>query len=66
MSDIDLNKLKVVELCEELKLCGLDIKGIKLVLVKCLKKVLNEEKGGLGKWICWVFFLKILLYYKCK
>lgn len=49
MSDIDLNKLKVVELCEELKLCGLDIKGIKLVLVKCLKKVLNEEKGGLGK-----------------
>lgn len=46
MSDIDPNKLKVVELREELKSRGLDTKGTKPVLVKRLKKALNEEKGG--------------------
>ncbi|XP_061172506.1 heterogeneous nuclear ribonucleoprotein U-like isoform X2 [Saccostrea echinata] len=46
MSDIDPNKLKVAELREELKSRGLDTKGTKPVLVKRLKKALNEEKGG--------------------
>lgn len=58
MSDIDPNKLKVVELREELKSRGLDTKGTKPVLVKRLKKALNEEKGGSGKLICRVFFQK--------
>lgn len=58
MSDIDPNKLKVVELREELKSRGLDTKGTKPVLVKRLKKALNEEKGGSGKWICRVFFFQ--------
>lgn len=57
MSDIDPNKLKVVELREELKSRGLDTKGTKPVLVKRLKKALNEEKGGSGKWI-WRFFFQ--------
>ncbi|XP_022332049.2 uncharacterized protein LOC111129853 isoform X2 [Crassostrea virginica] len=46
MSDIDPNKLKVAELREELKSRGLDTKGTKPILVKRLKKALNEEKGG--------------------
>lgn len=51
MSDIDPNKLKVAELREELKSRGLDTKGTKPVLVKRLKKALNEEKGGSGRII---------------
>ena len=49
MSDIDPNKLKVAELREELKWRGLDTKGTKPILVKRLKKALNEEKGGSGE-----------------
>lgn len=60
MSDIDPNKLKVVELREELKSRGLDTKGTKPVLVKRLKKALNEEKGGSGKWF--YRFLKYLIH----
>ncbi|XP_059484411.1 heterogeneous nuclear ribonucleoprotein U-like protein 1 [Neocloeon triangulifer] len=49
MSDVDLNKLKVVELKAELQARGLDTKGNKPVLVERLKEALEKEalqQGG--------------------
>ncbi|XP_023220969.1 heterogeneous nuclear ribonucleoprotein U-like [Centruroides sculpturatus] len=47
MSDIDPNKMKVVELRAELAARNLDTKGNKAVLVKRLKIALNKETGNL-------------------
>ncbi|XP_064490069.1 heterogeneous nuclear ribonucleoprotein U-like protein 1 [Ornithodoros turicata] len=46
MSDIDVSKLKVVELKAELQSRGLDTKGNKAALVKRLKAVLNTGGGS--------------------
>lgn len=47
MSEIDPNKMKVVELRAELAARNLDTKGNKAVLVKRLKIALNKETGNL-------------------
>jgi SAP domain len=43
MSDMDLNKLKVVELKAELQQRGLDTKGLKPVLIERLKEAIEKE-----------------------
>lgn len=47
---MDPAKLKVIELRAELQARGLDIKGIKAVLVERLREALEEESGQ-GMWI---------------
>lgn len=42
---MDPAKLKVIELRAELQARGLDIKGIKAVLVERLREALEEESG---------------------
>lgn len=46
MSDIDPDKLKVTELRDELKTRGLEVKGVKAVLLQRLKDALNTDGGG--------------------
>lgn len=46
---MDPAKLKVIELRAELQARGLDIKGIKAVLVERLREALEEESGQ-GMW----------------
>jgi len=48
MSELDLKKLKVAELREELKQRGLDTKGNKNQLVKRLQKYIKQEAGSAG------------------
>lgn len=45
MSDIDISKLKVAELREELKKHGLDTKGKKEQLIKRLENFLSGSAG---------------------
>ena len=47
MSDVDISKLKVTELREELKKHGLDTKGKKEQLVKRLDTFLSGSGGAL-------------------
>lgn len=46
---MDPAKLKVIELRAELQARGLDIKGVKAVLVERLREALEEESGQ-GMW----------------
>lgn len=48
MSDVDISKLKVVELKAELQARGLDTKGNKAVLVKRLKDAMDAGPTGEG------------------
>ncbi|KAH7940296.1 hypothetical protein HPB52_023010 [Rhipicephalus sanguineus] len=46
MSDVDIGKLKVVELKAELQARGLDTKGNKAVLVKRLQDAIDSSESG--------------------
>lgn len=79
MSDVEPEKLKVVELRKELTARGLDTKGNKAVLVKRLKQALNKEQGvegnvtddlltdlSMGIFLSIVFLIAILIYVRLK
>ncbi|XP_077493656.1 heterogeneous nuclear ribonucleoprotein U-like protein 1 isoform X3 [Amblyomma americanum] len=48
MSDVDIGKLKVIELKAELQARGLDTKGNKAVLVKRLQDAIDSSQSGEG------------------
>lgn len=55
MSEVDPNKMKVVELRSELSTRGLDTKGNKAVLVRRLKTAMDKEAGAVAGMLCLKF-----------
>lgn len=51
---MDPAKLKVIELRAELQARGLDIKGIKAVLVERLREALEEESGQGRSYVVYI------------